>query len=373
MSKPMLSSVQCLRAIAAMAVVAYHGAATIQIHGWKPGIVSHASAWGWAGVDIFFFISGFVMVMTTAGRDRGVAAAREFMAARIARIAPVYWLLTSLMLAIVGCVPSLKTTEFTLTQAVTSYLFIPYEVRESGSYYPILYVGWTLTYEMFFYAVFAVSICFAEARSRLVLTAIFVGLSVLSLTRPSAYIFRFLTDPLLLEFVFGCVFAWAYRGGFRVSTRTSAVIMAAGVLGFLFGTPASDMAHRVVFAGIPAALLVSGVILREAAGGWKGSDLLQHVGDASYSLYLLQAFTIPAFARVLAGADKLRILPGDLICLSLVIASVLAAALFYRTVERPVDTRVRAWIRDYRHAHAAGNVALAKQEAARVTQRDHGA
>lgn len=371
MSKPMLSSVQCLRAIAAMAVVAYHCAATIQIQGWKPGIVSHASAWGWAGVDIFFFISGFVMVMTTAGRDRGVVAAREFMAARIARIAPMYWLLTSLMLAIVWVVPSLKTTEFTLAQAVTSYLFLPYEVRESGSYYPILYVGWTLTYEMFFYAIFAVSICFAEARSRLVLVAIFAGLSVLSLTRPSAYLFRFLTDPLLLEFVFGCLFAWAYRSGFRVSARTAAVIIAAGVLGFCVGTPASDMAHRVVCAGIPAALLVSGVILREAAGGWKGSDLLQQVGDASYSLYLLQAFTIPAFARVLTGADKHRLLPGDLICLSLVFASVLVAAFVYRTVERPVDIRLRAWIRDYRQGRAADHAALAKQ-AARVTQHDRG-
>ncbi|MGN5480393.1 hypothetical protein ACTMU2_37305 [Cupriavidus basilensis] len=112
---------------------------------------------------------------------------------------------------------SLKTTDFTLTQAVTSYLFIPYEVRESGSYYPILYVGWTLTYEMFFYAVFAVSICFVEQRSRVAITAFFVLLATLSLTRPTAYIFRFLTDPLLLEFIFGCVFAWAFRSGFRVS------------------------------------------------------------------------------------------------------------------------------------------------------------
>lgn len=371
MSKQKLSSVQCLRAIAAMAVVAYHSAATIQIHGWKPGIVSHASTWGWAGVDIFFFISGFVMVMTTAGRDRGAAAAREFIAARIARIAPMYWLLTSLMLVIVWFAPSLKTTEFTLTQAVTSYLFVPYEIRESGSYYPILYVGWTLTYEMFFYAVFAVSLCFAEPRSRVVITAFFAGLSILSLTRPSAYIFRFLTDPLLLEFVFGCVFAWAYRSGFRVSARTSSVIVAAGVLVFCVGTPTSDMAHRVVCAGIPAALLVSGVILREAAGGWNGSDLLQQVGDASYSLYLLQAFTIPAFARVLTAADRVRFLPGDLICLSLVFASVLVATWVYRSVERPIDIRLRAWISDYRQAREADHAVLAKQ-AASATQRDPG-
>ncbi|MGN5480394.1 acyltransferase family protein [Cupriavidus basilensis] len=76
MPKQVLSSVQWLRAIAAMAVVAYHSAATIQIHGWKPGVVSHAAAWGWAGVDIFFFISGFVMVMTTGPGETGALLPR---------------------------------------------------------------------------------------------------------------------------------------------------------------------------------------------------------------------------------------------------------------------------------------------------------
>ncbi|CAG9177220.1 hypothetical protein LMG23992_03445 [Cupriavidus laharis] len=293
------------------------------------------------------------------------------MAARIARIVPMYWVLTSLMLVIVWIAPSLKTTEFTVMQAVTSYFFVPYEVKQSGSYYPVLYVGWTLTYEMFFYAVFAVSLCFAEQRSGVVLTAFFVVLSVLSLTRPSAYIFRFLTDPLLLEFVLGCVFGWAYRSGFRVSRWTAAVIIVAGGLGFCVGTPTSDMAHRVVFAGIPAALLVVGGIVMEAAGGWTGSDLLQQVGDASYSLYLLQAFTIPAFARVLTRADRLRLLPGDLICLSLVVASVLVSVLVYRAVERPIDIKLRALRRAHRQAQGARNAELEKH-ATTLTQRDRG-
>ncbi|WP_454737049.1 acyltransferase family protein [Cupriavidus necator] len=69
--KHKLSSVQSLRAVAAIAVVAYHSAATIKNFGWTPGGFADASEWGWAGVDIFFFISGFVMVITTSGRRRG--------------------------------------------------------------------------------------------------------------------------------------------------------------------------------------------------------------------------------------------------------------------------------------------------------------
>ncbi|MGY2488691.1 acyltransferase family protein [Cupriavidus sp. CP313] len=65
-----LSSVQSLRAVAAIAVVAYHSAATIKNFGWAPGGFADASEWGWAGVDIFFFISGFMTVTGVAGLGR---------------------------------------------------------------------------------------------------------------------------------------------------------------------------------------------------------------------------------------------------------------------------------------------------------------
>ncbi|MFS8974252.1 acyltransferase [Cupriavidus necator] len=364
-----LSSVQSLRAVAAIAVVAYHSAATIKIFGWTPGGFADASGWGWAGVDIFFFISGFVMVMTTSGRRRGPQAARDFMASRITRIAPMYWILTSLMLVIVWAVPSLKNSDFTVMQIVTSYLFIPYEVKEHGNAYPVLYVGWTLTYEMFFYAVFALSILFSERRMRWALPAFFVVLSLLSLARPTPFLFRFLTDPLLLEFVLGCLFAWLYLSGFRISRLGSAALAAAGVIGFCVWTPASAMEHRLVYAGIPAALLVSVAVFWETADGWVAGSLLPGIGDSSYSLYLLQTFTIPAFARLLAAADKLRSLPGDLACFLLVAATVIVSVLVYRLVERRIDAKLRELRQNFRDIHVPGG-GKSEEMATKPVQRD---
>lgn len=346
--KHKLSSVQSLRAVAAIAVVAYHSAATVKNHGWIPGVASTEAAWGWAGVDIFFFISGFVMVLTTTGKRRGLQAARDFMVARIVRIAPMYWLLTTLMLALVWVVPSLKTSEFTVMQTVTSYLFIPYEVIEHGNSYPILYVGWTLTYEMFFYVVFAASICFAERPMRWALLVFFALLSVLSLTKPTPFILRFLTDPLLMEFVIGCLVAWIYQSGFRMPRLAAAALVVAGAIGFFVWTSSSSLEDRVVFAGIPAALLVTGMVFWEAADGWVDRRVLPNVGDASYSLYLLQAFTIPAFARILSALDRNRVLPGDVVCLLLVTATVMVAILVYRTIERPIDVRLREFRKNLR-------------------------
>lgn len=369
--KHKLSSVQSLRAVAAIAVVAYHSAATVKNHGWIPGIVSIEAAWGWAGVDIFFFISGFVMVITTSERPRGLQAARDFMVDRIVRIAPMYWILTSAMLVLVWAVPSLRTTDFTTMQTLTSYLFIPYEVAAHGNSYPVLYVGWTLTYEMFFYAVFAISICFAERRMRWALPVFFASLSVLSLTRPTPFILKFLTDPLLLEFVFGCMVAWLYQSGYRMPRLASAALVAAGIMGFFLWTPSSSMEHRVVFAGIPAGLLVSGMVFWEAADGWVDHRLLPTVGDGSYSLYLLQAFTIAAFARILDGVDRRRILPGDIVCFLLVTATVVAAVLIYRILERPIDMRLREFLRSFRITHVSHAWGLEKS-VSRSARRDRG-
>lgn len=337
-----LFAVQSLRAVAAIAVVAYHSAATIRNFGWTPGVFSNASQWGWAGVDIFFFISGFVMVIATSGHSRGPLAAKDFMVARLARIVPMYWILTSLMLAMLWVVPNLKHFEFTATEILDSYLFVPYEVEGEGNVYPVLYVGWTLIYEMFFYLVFAISICFPERAVRWALPAFFVVLSVLSLTRPTPYIYRFLTSPLLLEFVFGCMFAWVYRSGYRLSKPGFAALIAIGVIGFFVLTPSASMDYRVLTAGIPAALLVSGAVLWESAGGWAGGSWLPIIGDSSYSLYLLQAFTIPGFARLFSGVDKHRILPGDVACLLIVSATIVVSMIVYRVVERRIDVKMRA-------------------------------
>lgn len=366
--KQKLSAVQSLRAIAAMAVVAYHCAATIRIFGWTPGALSHASEWGWSGVDIFFFISGFVMVMTTSGRLRGPRAAKDFMVARITRIAPMYWILTSLMLAVVWIVPSLKNSGFTPMQIVTSYLFVPYEVKEHGNAYPILYVGWTLIYEMFFYAVFAISICFPERRMRWALPALFAGLALLSLTRPTLYIFRFMTTPLLLEFIFGCLFAWIYSSGYRITRLSTAALILAGIFGFLVLTPGSSMDDRVVFAGIPAALLVSGMVFWESVDGWAGGSWLPSIGDSSYSLYLLQAFTIPAFARLLSAVDRHRMLPGDVACLLLVIATVIVSMVIYRFVEKRIDVKLGEIRRGFRRVQVSGG--RPEEMAAAPVQRD---
>src|SRR5882672_247790 len=129
----MLDSVQALRALAALCVVVYH--------------VDFVGR-GAFGVDIFFVISGFIICHVTAKDHDG------FLRKRLIRIVPLYWAGTLCLYCLGLVAPRLLQSEPTLSGLVNSLLFIPY-AKEGGRVYPILFLGWTLNYEMFFYALFA--------------------------------------------------------------------------------------------------------------------------------------------------------------------------------------------------------------------------
>ena len=111
---------------------------------------------GGAGVDIFFVISGFIMVHTTMDRDD--VTPWSFMAGRISRIVPAYWVATFAVFGIALVAPSLlRTPHLPVGELLQSLAFIPF-VKDSGLTQPLLFVGWTLNYERFFYLVFAMGL-----------------------------------------------------------------------------------------------------------------------------------------------------------------------------------------------------------------------
>src|SRR5229473_1548571 len=144
--------IQYLRAIAALMVVWHHS--LIQV----PGVAQFIALpeFGPSGVDIFFVISGFIMLVITAGKEVTPA---EFIRQRVIRVVPLYWLTTLLMLGCAVVVPTaFKTLQFSPAAVAKSLLFVPYDsLSFPGHAWPVLVPGWTLNYEMFFYGLFAAS------------------------------------------------------------------------------------------------------------------------------------------------------------------------------------------------------------------------
>ena len=170
-----LRSIQILRAVAACLVVfghALHETADISARTGRPPLNVNVIDWG-IGVDIFFVISGFIMIYTTAELFGQPGAMRTFLMRRIIRIVPLYWLMTAGLILTFLLAPKLLNVPIEGWRSiVTSFFFIP-DLRGNGEVRPIMALGWSLNYEMFFYAVYAVCLLAPLRRAALYLTGFF--------------------------------------------------------------------------------------------------------------------------------------------------------------------------------------------------------
>lgn len=151
LARPLLG-IQMLRAAAAIAVVVYHMVHAEGVHGGGVAVLGGPAHFGYAGVDVFFVISGFIMATITAGKFGRAKFAVEFLCRRAVRIVPLYWLCTLAVAAVLALHPNALSSEFENKSLIDSLLMIP----QAGG--PLLAVGWTLSYEIFFYAMAAIGL-----------------------------------------------------------------------------------------------------------------------------------------------------------------------------------------------------------------------
>jgi exopolysaccharide production protein ExoZ len=203
-----IHSLQALRAVAASLVVADHALLDVTRGDVENSATSLAWMMGRIGVAIFFVISGFIMVHISWDDFGRRGAAAEFLRRRVVRIVPLYWLAT---IAAFGFhkVSETHGADAGWPELLRSILFIPYS-NDDGGWAPILAQGWTLNYEMFFYALFAAALSF---RRQIAVPAI-VGTLVIftfagSFLTPG--ILAYLSSPIVLLFVVGIGLAVLWR------------------------------------------------------------------------------------------------------------------------------------------------------------------
>lgn len=355
---PMLTQVQVLRAIAAAAVAvrhAQHDAATLSLQNGHPFQPWNPIPWS-AGVDVFFVISGLIMVHASRPLFATPGGGRVFLSRRIARIVPLYWGVTTLYVAVALLAPSLLNQTYINAWFVfASYLFIP-AVRPDGIVQPAYELGWTLNYEMFFYVLFAAAISlplrWAAATVLATLTAlVLVGRLAAPLAEPLA----FWTNPILLEFAFGVAIGVMLAQGVRFNRPTRAALVAGG-LGALMLAAAYPELYRLlprpVVYGLPAALIVAAAALGRNDGRPAGplARWGAAAGDASYALYLLHPFAIRAIRILFWRTGLVTVLGpwlGPWIFVAVAVPFCLAAALLtYYCVEKPLTSRLRRLLGD---------------------------
>ncbi|WP_028696438.1 acyltransferase family protein [Pseudomonas cremoricolorata] len=279
----MLYSLQALRAFAAWVVVCHHFMQIFfDFHASGP-IGRLFTERGAVGVDIFFVISGLVIYLST--RDKDIAP-RQFMLQRLLRIVPAYWFYTALMgLLMLAASRWMPHQVFEWQHLLLSLLFIPAENPGGYGMYPTLNVGWTLNFEMFFYALFALAF-FVRQRHQLVLVS--VALLVASeLLGRFGVLSTFYSNNIIYEFLLGIAIGVVYRRGLiREGLWLPLTVLAAACYAIYH----LDASSRLLHWGLPSALIVLAFIALEPY--FRGNQLLKVLGDCSYSVYLIHVLVL---------------------------------------------------------------------------------
>lgn len=335
---------QGLRFVAASLVVAMH--ASLYMAQRTQGLAT-ADYWqaGGFGVDIFFVISGFVMGYTSPvsgpwGR-LNVAEAWAFLLRRLVRIVPMYWLYTLAKLAVLLLLPSLALrNSLDPSHLLASFAFWPHR-DAAGAFFPLLQVGWTLNFEMLFYAVYALALLWRLPALpwTLLCYAALVGLAQWG-GADSAW--AFWAQPLFLEFALGLALASLRAPLERLGPVLGLGLAALGWALWAVGWPAPAWA-AVLASGLPALLIVAGTLgLEPWFRQMRCAAWLNRGGDISYAIYLGHTFVVPL---LVAGLVRLGWPSAAWAVLLSLLLVPLVADVIYRWVERPCTRALKArWV-----------------------------
>jgi exopolysaccharide production protein ExoZ len=329
--------VQGLRFVAAFMVVITH---TTLMIGERIYDVGDQAVWreGNAGVDIFFVISGFVMGISSIHLLNHPNRAWEFLVRRLMRIVPLYWVALTFKLLAVLLIPALTIhSVFDPAHTVASYLFLPWKNGE-GQIRPLVGVGWTLTFEMFFYALFALSLSLRRNPLSFALPVLLILAMLSPLKQDDGAAWQVYLDPILLEFGFGLIAARLIMKGFTIRPAVGAVLITIAFACFF--VPSSMFAsQRAIGWGIPAFVIVLCVAAIEPFLARTMPKIVTFLGDSSYALYLFHSFYVP-----MVGAILLKVGIGYpwLAFTAAVVGSVLIGALVHKWLEVPLTAKVKS-------------------------------
>jgi exopolysaccharide production protein ExoZ len=338
-SSSKLESVQALRAAAVMLVLVFHIAEAARMLSSAPALnwTGSASHFGFGGVNLFFVISGFIMVHISRRHWGDPSHWAGFLWRRWARIFPSYWAAFALTFAVFVLFTRhpwcFAGSGFTM--AVSSLFLLP--IGSPNCYVPQV---WTLHWEIYFYLIF--SLVFLIPR-RLIL-ALGFGWAALSTLiafggRDWVSTWGYEFNVYNLQFLLGVGVALTIS---QVERRWALPALSLGWLWFLGSGVVNalgcmdrlDPFHRLLQFGFSSALIVYGAASLESRRDLTLPSWVRLLGDASYSIYLTHLTVFLILRKLMENMDQ-GLLGHTVWVVALALGGTIAGIAFHLIVERP--------------------------------------
>ena len=331
---------QVLRAAAALMVAQTHVVAIQGVHEigkasqrvWQPAWQAsfhEFPALGAVGVDLFFVVSGFIVPLTAM---RPGATRLGFLEKRALRVYPLW-----LYMVAIAALGKLARGEFEWFNIAWSALLLP---TFDPHWTPIIFMGWSLVFEVFFYCLIAVV---WGTRERVL--AVLVVLVAIGKLVPGLPLAHLVSNPMLMEFEFGLLLGMGWKRGVRVPWPALPVAVGVALLAWsgmsganalssVEATVSGEVAsQRVLHWGVPAALIVAGCLWLRPRCESRAGRFFTAIGDASYSIYAMSFFAQMALNK---AWGLFAWLPGDVAILLGTAAMTAIGYLTYLYAERPL-------------------------------------
>ena len=335
-----LNLIQVLRGIASLLVVLFHVTITFATIN-KQAFGFNFFLFGGAGVDIFFVLSGFIITYTSFKTLNRPDKVLPFISRRFVRIFPAYWIIIGLFLLTQIIFPTFYKThyDFSVENLLSTVFLLPGHVMVNG-------VSWTLSFELFFYLLFSIAFIIPKRKWAFCLFAfyamILIALPVLQYNFDNSNEWvKLITSPMNIEFFMGVIAAAIIR---KIPRNLSLPLVITGSIIFLTSGVCADLNYyllhnifnRVLLFGIPAFLIVIGLVRFELNNQLKVHNILLSLGEASYSLYLIH---LPLISAAIKLIGRLNIQNNIILHLLLFIVIILVcctSVLFYKCIEKPL-------------------------------------
>lgn len=352
-------SIQFLRAIAVSLVVYAHSIDLVEYFkmGSSQASYQYLQNFGAIGVDIFFIISGFIMVFVTTNVD-SFSKVTSFFKKRIIRLYALYIPITLFFIFY-------KKPDVLII--LKNIFLLP--IFDSGTQFimPSINIAWTLSFELFFYLLFTIALFINRKKHSIIVMLILLLLVLTGLFIKSNEVhFVFLTNPIFLEFVFGIILGILYLTKIKIPNAITLLMLISALVSFglliyngydtiseaNFTIDGSASLWRVYLWGIPSFLLVGAILYLFPSSPHSALEtanpivpeskaatnifrkLMMLIGDASYSIYLTHTLIFSAF--IYFQSFFIKISNGDLLIILFLITAIIIGCLTYVFIENPL-------------------------------------